>query len=538
VKLKLWMRWLKSVLYPTRVQAVAPRTSLRVEGLNNRINPAGFFGPFGGFRGLAFDAAPEFAKQGDEPVVTSTPLQVFWTPFGGAFFFDGAFGGAFARPQRPPVSDTPAEATQFDVRLTSKPYVGEEAKLLVTALDAENRPVRGYTGTLHFESTDPTAKVPDDYTFTAADRGSHLFDVVAGQTGELTVTVTQVAAPEPDPLPEEPTDGTDTGMDLIIGEDVAARHDVAVVDDGTKTPTDPTTPTDGTTDPNTPTDGTTDPVTTPTDGTTDPVSTPADPTTPTDGTTDPTTPTDPVSTPTDGTTDPVSTPTDPTTPTDGTTDPATPTDPVSTPTDGTTDPTTPIDPSTPTDPTAPTDPVPPTDGPTDPTTPPIDPGIPTDPVPPTDGPTTPTDPGTETPTDPVDVTGVITFDVSEAPVATHFALRALPGTTVGDPTRFAVVPLDESNEPVANFTGIVHFTSSDPDAVLPADYTFTEADQGVHVFAAEFKTTGAVSLTATAADGTTTGDVTVKVSEPAGDRGFWMPRFMNFRPRGGWWMHG
>jgi len=189
----------------------------------------------------------------------------------------------------------------------------------------------------------------------------------------------------------------------------------------------------------------------------------------------------------------------------------------------------------------PTDPtVPPVDVPTDPTLPPVD--VPTDPtvppvdVPPTEPPvdvppTPPVDvpPAEPTPT-PMDVTGVITFDVSEAPVATHFALRALPGATAGETTRFAVVPLDESNEPVANFTGTVAFTSSDPDAVLPADYTFTEADQGVHVFAAEFKTAGNFTLTATAADGTTTGEVTVQVSEPTGEL-VRLPWFSAFRPR-------
>jgi hypothetical protein len=49
----------------------------------------------------------------------------------------------------------------------------------------------------------------------------------------------------------------------------------------------------------------------------------------------------------------------------------------------------------------------------------------------------------------------------------------------------------------AGYTGTVHFTSSDPQAVLPADYTFTSADQGVHTFTATLKTAGTQSLTAT-----------------------------------------
>jgi hypothetical protein len=585
VKLKLWMRWLMKVLYPTpaRVRAVTPRSSLRVEGLNERVNPAGFFGGFGGgFADLSGFDVPLRAGPGFEAMDARAEFRMGFGFFGSPF--RGFFGGFLPRPEVPS-DEAPAEAASFDVRLASKAYAGEETKLLVTPLDAENRPIPNYTGTIHFESSDPSVELPEDYTFTAADRGRHVFDVIAGTTGELTVTVTQVEAPAPEPepepdepLPEEPTDGTDTGLDLILGEDVAALHD-----DGTdhehpadptkpvdETPTDPTMPVDPTkpvdetpADPTDPVDEVpTDPIDTPVDPTdpnapidetptdpidevpTDPVDeTPTDPDVPTDpdAPTDPIdeTPTDPVEPPTDPTVPPVDeTPTDPTAPTDPTVPPVdeTPTDPTVPPTDPTVPP---VD-ETPTDPTVPPVDETPTD-PTDPTVPPVD-ETPTDPVeppiePPVDEtPTDPTDP-VEPPTDPVDVTGVITFDVSEAPVATHFALRALPGATAGDPTRFAVVPLDESNEPVANFTGTIRFTSSDPDAVLPADYTFTEADQGVHVFSAEFKAVGDITLTATADDGTTTGDVTVQVSEPAGDRGFF-PGFFSFRPRGSWWMYG
>src|SRR5262249_35162336 len=35
-----------------------------------------------------------------------------------------------------------------------------------------------------------------------------------------------------------------------------------------------------------------------------------------------------------------------------------------------------------------------------------------------------------------------------------------------------------------SYRGTVHLTSSDPQAELPADYTFTAADQGVHTFSA------------------------------------------------------
>src|SRR5262249_6616235 len=47
-----------------------------------------------------------------------------------------------------------------------------------------------------------------------------------------------------------------------------------------------------------------------------------------------------------------------------------------------------------------------------------------------------------------------------------------------------------------NYTGTVHFASSDPKAVLPADYTFTTVDAGVHTFTATLETAGVQSITA------------------------------------------
>jgi hypothetical protein len=43
----------------------------------------------------------------------------------------------------------------------------------------------------------------------------------------------------------------------------------------------------------------------------------------------------------------------------------------------------------------------------------------------------------------------------------------------------------------------MHFTSSDGQASLPANYTFTAADGGVHTFSATLKTAGSQMLTAT-----------------------------------------
>jgi hypothetical protein len=51
---------------------------------------------------------------------------------------------------------------------------------------------------------------------------------------------------------------------------------------------------------------------------------------------------------------------------------------------------------------------------------------------------------------------------------------------------------------VTGYTGTVKFTSSDTTAVLPAKYTFTAANDGVHTFTGvEFKKTGSKMITVT-----------------------------------------
>ena len=47
----------------------------------------------------------------------------------------------------------------------------------VTAVDAFGNVVTAYTGKVHFTSTDTKATLPVDYTFTAADAGTHTFNV-------------------------------------------------------------------------------------------------------------------------------------------------------------------------------------------------------------------------------------------------------------------------------------------------------------------------------------------------------------------------
>lgn len=60
----------------------------------------------------------------------------------------------------------------------------------VTALNADGTVNTGYTGTVHFTSTDARAVLPADYTFTSADAGSHAFTVTLKTAGTQSVTAT------------------------------------------------------------------------------------------------------------------------------------------------------------------------------------------------------------------------------------------------------------------------------------------------------------------------------------------------------------
>ncbi len=52
---------------------------------------------------------------------------------------------------------------------------GVAFSLTLTLEDAYGNIVTGYVGTIHFSSSDSTATLPVNYTFTAADAGQHTF---------------------------------------------------------------------------------------------------------------------------------------------------------------------------------------------------------------------------------------------------------------------------------------------------------------------------------------------------------------------------
>jgi hypothetical protein len=81
-------------------------------------------------------------------------------------------------------------ATHFRVTAPANVTLGTPFNVTITALTAGNQLDALYTGTIHFTSSDGSAVLPADFTFTLADSGSHTFSVTINTAGSQTITVT------------------------------------------------------------------------------------------------------------------------------------------------------------------------------------------------------------------------------------------------------------------------------------------------------------------------------------------------------------
>jgi hypothetical protein len=77
----------------------------------------------------------------------------------------------------------------------SSPTAGEATTFTVTVRDNSGNVATGYTGTMHFISSDSRAGLPADYQFTAADAGVHTFSVTFKTAGWQSVVARDTAAP-------------------------------------------------------------------------------------------------------------------------------------------------------------------------------------------------------------------------------------------------------------------------------------------------------------------------------------------------------
>src|SRR5581483_2012563 len=91
------------------------------------------------------------------------------------------------------------------------------------------------------------------------------------------------------------------------------------------------------------------------------------------------------------------------------------------------------------------------------------------------------------------ITGTSGAIVVSAAAATHFAISAPASATAHAAFSFTVTALDQFNNTATAYAGAVHFTTTDGQAVLPADSTLTS---GVGTFSATLKTAGGQTITA------------------------------------------
>jgi Bacterial Ig-like domain (group 3)/Autotransporter beta-domain/Immunoglobulin I-set domain len=86
-------------------------------------------------------------------------------------------------------------ATHLSVSAPAAATSGTGFNVTVTALDASNNIAVGYSGTVHFTSTDGAAVLPANYTFVASDSGVHTFTATLNTIGSRTITATDTVTP-------------------------------------------------------------------------------------------------------------------------------------------------------------------------------------------------------------------------------------------------------------------------------------------------------------------------------------------------------
>jgi hypothetical protein len=74
----------------------------------------------------------------------------------------------------------------------SSTTAGTPGTFTITVEDSSGNTVPGYRGTIHFSSSDSLATLPADYTFAAADNGVHTFNAVFRTAGSQSLTATDI----------------------------------------------------------------------------------------------------------------------------------------------------------------------------------------------------------------------------------------------------------------------------------------------------------------------------------------------------------
>ncbi|OWK42997.1 beta strand repeat-containing protein [Fimbriiglobus ruber] len=92
-------------------------------------------------------------------------------------------------------NDKPVAPTTIQVTAPANAVAGSSVLVTVAALTSTGKYASGYSGTIHFSSSDVAAGLPPDYTFTPSDLGRHTFRVTLKTAGTQTITATDTKAP-------------------------------------------------------------------------------------------------------------------------------------------------------------------------------------------------------------------------------------------------------------------------------------------------------------------------------------------------------
>ena len=132
------------------------------------------------------------------------------------------------------VAVSPAAASTLVVTAPASAATSAPFSVTVTAKDPYGNTATSYLGTVHFTSSDSSAVLPSNYTFTAADAGVHIFTngvilkTVASQTvtatdtvtssitGKATVTVNYATIWSSSATPTTPDNGPDSAVTLGV----------------------------------------------------------------------------------------------------------------------------------------------------------------------------------------------------------------------------------------------------------------------------------------------------------------------------------
>ena len=94
------------------------------------------------------------------------------------------------------IATTAGTASSLNITgLTTTLSAGVTQTFTVTAKDAFGNKATSYTGLVHFLSSDALAILPPDYLFTAADAGSHTFQVTFKTSGLDTISPSDLTDP-------------------------------------------------------------------------------------------------------------------------------------------------------------------------------------------------------------------------------------------------------------------------------------------------------------------------------------------------------